>query len=153
MVRCPCTSLARRRQSRVSRQLTPRRHATVFPSHILPAPASSHQPGNSIFLSQFQPPAPAEHSGCNKRSSRLLSLPVSIAAHLLHQPFHERDLSSLIASHDLMISVAATLLVRGGERAIRGVACEDRQGSVVRAAIPPRRIRVRCPNSHGNLDI
>ena len=25
--------------------------ATVFPSHIAPAPASSHQPGNSVFLS------------------------------------------------------------------------------------------------------
>jgi len=44
--------------------------ATVFPSHIAPAPASSHQPGNSIFLSQHSSSSlqlqlqPTERSDC-----------------------------------------------------------------------------------------
>jgi len=40
--------------------------ATIFPSHITPAPASSHQPGNSIFLSHHSSSSlqlqPAERS-------------------------------------------------------------------------------------------
>jgi len=44
--------------------------ATVFPSHIIPASAYSHQPGNSIFLSHHSSSSlqlqPAERSVCRK---------------------------------------------------------------------------------------
>jgi len=52
--------------------------ATVFPSHTPPAPASSHQPGNSVFLSQHSSSSlqlqPAERNGTSSPGRSMLSM-------------------------------------------------------------------------------